>query len=133
MLALTRRSGQSSAVDAAACDPAELDAAERRLRIRLPHALRALYGNGDGRFDKDGQWWVVWPLNQLVSETETYWREDWMDRSLVAFGDDGTGDPFCMHHDGSSDAIARWSMIEREVFENYQSMTDFTIAWLTPS
>ena len=113
------------------CDPEELASAESRLGVRLPVALCLLYADGNGRFDERGQWWVVWPIDRLVESNETYWREGWLDRSFVGFGDDGTGDPFCLRVDGSSDAISRWSMIEREPFAQYESMAAFVGEWLT--
>jgi hypothetical protein len=42
--------------------------------VRFPNSLRALYSDGDGRYDDGGQWWVVWPIDQLVAENETYWQ-----------------------------------------------------------
>ncbi|MCE9623548.1 MAG: SMI1/KNR4 family protein [Actinomycetia bacterium] len=119
-------------MDATGCEPSELDAAEQRLGLRLPNPLRTLLGIGDGRYDTAGQWWIVWPLEQLVEDNEKNWREGWVDRSLVAFGDDGAGDPFCMYLDGSSDTIVRWSMTEREVFEEYPTLSDFAVTWLAP-
>lgn len=127
------RSGKLRSVSERPCDPAELADVENRLGVRLPVALRSLYANGNGRFDELGQWWVVWPIDRVVESNETYWREGWLDRSLVSFGDDGTGDPFCVRVDGSSEAVARWSMIERQPYEQYESMAAFTTEWLAPA
>lgn len=115
------------------CDPEVLADVENRLGVRLPVALRSLYANGNGRFDGLGQWWVVWPIDRVVESNEKYWREGWLDRSLVSFGDDGTGDPFCVSVDGSSEAVARWSMIERQPYEQYESMAAFATEWLAPA
>ena len=90
------QAGHYAHVATAAVDPADFADAERRLGVRIPNSLRALYSDGDGRYDDGGHWWVVWPIDQLVAENEEYWREGWLDRSLLAFGDDGTGDPFCL-------------------------------------
>jgi hypothetical protein len=100
--------------------------------VRFPNSLRALYSDGDGRYDDGGQWWVVWPIDQLVAENETYLHEGWLDRSLLAFGDDGTGDPLCVYHDDPVEVIARWSMIERAVYDRYESMDAFVTSWLPP-
>ena len=43
----------------AADDPDDLADAERRLGVRIPESVRALYADSDGRHDDVGQWWVV--------------------------------------------------------------------------
>ena len=126
------QSGHYAHVATAAVDPADFADAERRLGVRFPNSLRALYSDGDGRYDDGGHWWVVWPIDQLVAENEKYWREGWLDRSLLAFGDDGTSDPFCTYHDDPVEVVARWSMIERAVYARYESMDAFVANWLPP-
>jgi hypothetical protein len=113
-----------------ATDPDDIADAERRLGVRIPDSLRVLYGGGDGRYDDDGRWWVVWPIARVREENERYWREGLLDRSLLAFGDDGTGDPFCTCIDDAAGDIARWSMIDRSVSDRYASMDVFIAEWL---
>lgn len=117
----------------AADDPDDLADAERRLGVRIPESVRALYADSDGRHDDVGQWWVVWPLERLIAENTRYWSEGWLSLSLLAFGDDGTGDPFCVYHGDPVEAVARWSMIEHAVFERYESMNTFVTTWLRPT
>jgi cell wall assembly regulator SMI1 len=68
--------------------------AEGRLGITFPPRLRAVYAEGDGRFRADGQWWVVWPLERLIGDNEAAWRDRLLPSSFLAFGDDGTGNPW---------------------------------------
>ncbi len=96
--------------------------------MTLPSALRAIYGDGDGRFNAGGQWWVVWPLERLVADTLRAWGDGALDRTLVAFGDDGTGDPFCVY--GAVDSpVIRWSVISSEVVGE-SSFDEFEVEWL---
>lgn len=110
------------------CDERQLADAERRLRARLPDALRAIYRAADGRFDHAGQWWVVWPLERVIDNTLRAWGDGSLDRTLIAFGDDGTGDPFCVHNAAESPVI-RWSIVGSEVQE-VLSFNKFVADWL---
>lgn len=103
--------------------------AEARLGVSLPAWLREVYRAGDGRYRSDGEWWIVWPLERLVEENVRLWDIGTLDDSLVAFGDDGTGSPFCMSLNGASSAIARWSFIDGAVEEQI-SQDRFRTEWL---
>ena len=94
------------------CDAEAIRGVEQALGRALPPVVRELYQEGDGRYRWDGQWWVIWPLERLPSENRSAWDERGLPRSLLAFGDDGTGDPFVVHVDGSADTVARWSWID---------------------
>ena len=91
----------------------DLDECEAKLGSTLPLALRNLYLASDGVWDEPGQWFVIWPLREVVernrtaAEVETVHRGDW-----VAFGDDGTGNPFCVDRQGN-DAVYYWSPIDQ--------------------
>ena len=111
------------------CDDRQLADAEARLNVTLPGALKAIYLSADGRFNADGHWWVVWPLERLVADTLQRWSEGMLDLSLVAFGDDGTGDPFCVYN-GVESPVLRWSVIDAEIKEEL-SFDQFAIEWLT--
>jgi hypothetical protein len=50
---------------------------------------------------------------------------------LLAFGDDGTGNPFCVDLDGPHDAVVRWNWIELDVEYREGSMADFRSTWLS--
>lgn len=91
---------------------AELARAESALGTLLPDELVRLYRAANGQYSVHGQWWVVWPLDQMA-EADSWLRsmdgylDDW-----VAFGDDGTGDPYCLHR--ADQSITRLSMIDLE-------------------
>ena len=112
-----------------ACDESQLADAEARLGVALPSSLRSLYLTDDGRFRADGEWWVVWPLSRLVDDNLCAWHDGSLDESLVAFGDDGAGDPFCMRvrDDGR---VARWSIIDSAVVAE-MSFDMFESDWLS--
>jgi hypothetical protein len=95
----------------------------------MPDPLRAVYELGDGRFRDDGQWWVVWPLDRVVNENERSWAEDQLPRTLLAFGDDGTGNPFCVSLGEDADEVSRWSWIDSEVVESEGRMRHFLEQW----
>lgn len=110
------------------CDEGQLDEAETRLGVTLPGALRAMYRATDGRFNAGGQWWVVWPLERVVADTLRAWGDGTLDRTLVAFGDDGTGNPFCVNSAAES-PVVRWSFIGSEIVGEL-SLERFEAEWL---
>lgn len=83
---------------------------ETELGSLLPDPLVALYRANDGLFDRDGQWWVIWPLAQMVEAKAWLAGFDGYLERWVPFGDDGTGDPFCFHR--ADQVITRLSMID---------------------
>ena len=109
------------------CAADQLAVAEAQLSVRLPQSLRILFLRGDGRFRLDGQWWVVWPLDRVVSDSRAAWGDGNLDRRLLAFGDDGTGNPFCVRLDG--DEVVRWSWIDGGVERVEGSMDEFVAEW----
>jgi hypothetical protein len=108
----------------------EIAEAQTQLGVSLPATLRAVYESGDGRFRDDGQWLVVWPLDRLVQENAGAWREGRLPRSMLAFGDDGTGNPFCVVLDEELDEVLRWSWIDADVESSVGSMADFLQKWV---
>lgn len=127
-LLAARRVGVWHSAYVPGCDEGQLTEAETRLGVTLPHALRAMYRAEDGRFNAAGQWWVVWPLERLVSDTLRAWSDGALDRTLLAFGDDGTGNPFCVNSAVESPVIRR-SLIGSEV-EGELSLDQFEAEWL---
>lgn len=108
----------------------DVTAAESRLGVALPARLRDLYDETDGRFRADGAWWVVWQLDRLVADNESAWREGRLPRSFLAFGDDGTGNPFCVALGDPHDEVLRWSWIDNDVEAVVGSMAEFVRTWV---
>jgi len=110
---------------------AELAAAEKALDATFPSDLRELYVVTDGVFDLPGEWFVIWPLADVVDRNQADWltyphsptRSD-----LVAFGDDGTGDPFCIARNGGC-AVCYWSPIDDTATWLANTITDFWTRW----
>jgi Cysteine-rich CPCC/SMI1 / KNR4 family (SUKH-1) len=116
------RSGQSGAMNE------RLASIERELSVPLPTALRSLYETSDGRFGEEGEWWVVWPLDRLVAENKNAWRQG-LPTTLIAFGDDGTGNPFCVEVGGTSSEVLRWNWIDLAIERSEGSMDEFIAEW----
>lgn len=104
---------------------------ERRLSVRLPTGLRLLYQQGDGRWSDAGQWWVVWPLSRVAEDNERAWANGTLARHLLAFGDDGTGNPFCITLGSQADEVLRWNWLDQEVEVNEGSLEQFSQTWLS--
>ncbi|WIN00123.1 SMI1/KNR4 family protein [Actinoplanes oblitus] len=84
----------------------DLARVETSLKAALPAELRALYLVSNGVFNEAGQWFVVWPLAEVIERNQSSWdgweKQSVDRRQLLGFGDDGTGDPFCVPRDGST-------------------------------
>ena len=107
-----------------------LDQAEVALQVVLPDTLRDLYLATDGVFDEPGQWFVIWPIVELVTRNaDAYAVEGNRRRALVGFGDDGTGSPFCVRSDGS-DEVASWSAIDQQATHLADDLVSFWIGWV---
>ena len=90
---------------------------------------RRLFLAGDGRYRADGQWWVVWTLNRVIADNRRAWHDQTLRDTLVAFGDDGTGNPFCVATTGGP--VVRWSWIDNDIEQTEGSMHDFLSTWAT--
>jgi SMI1 / KNR4 family (SUKH-1) len=121
-----RRIAQSGAMNE------RLASIERELGVLFPAALRSLYETSDGRFHEEGRWWVVWPLDRLVAENKDAWRRG-LSTTLIAFGDDGAGDPFCVEVGGTSSEILRWNWIDLAVERSEGSVDEFIAEWCSES
>lgn len=100
------------------------------LGATLPTALRDLYLVSDGVWDATGQWFVIWPLadvaecNHAARQVEGAARKE-----LIGFGDDGTGNPFCVRRAGG-DAIYYWGPILKETTRLADDLESFwTALW----
>ncbi len=109
----------------------EVAAAQAALGAVFHEDLRQLYLASDGVFDRVGQWFVIWPLAEVVIRNRKAWS--WKDsaarRRLMGFGDDGTGAPFCVPRDGSGGGLA-WSAISGEATVLAGSVAAFWSGWL---
>ena len=92
---------------------AEVGAAEAALGVVFPAQLREVYLASNGVFDRAGQWFVIWPLAEVVVRNGEAWSlaDSPVRRGLVGFGDDGTGAPFCVPRDGGA-GVCAWSAID---------------------
>lgn len=115
------------------CDEAALADAETRLGTAIPPPIRAVYAAGNGRYNTAGQWWVVWPLGRLVQDNVAAWNDGLLPRDLLAFGDDGAGNPFVLRLDTESGDVARWNYVDDALETSEGSMEDFLREWLGPS
>lgn len=121
--ALARYIGHSVAVEG---KPADV---EQQLGVTLPHAVQLLYEEHDGRFNEGGQWWVVWQRDRLVSENRDAWKRG-LPKTFFAFGDDGTGNLFCVEIDDGSSEVVRWNWIDKAIERSEGSLDDFIAEWV---
>jgi hypothetical protein len=96
---------------------------EARLGTRLPEALASMYRANDGVYDQAGQWCVIWPLAQMIEAAGWLTNADGYPDLWIAFGDDGTGNPFCYQRVEGS--ITCLHMIEQVHQELAPSLADF--------
>lgn len=97
---------------------------ERTLGVTLPAELRDLYLASDGVYDASGEWFVIWPLADLLEHNQV-----WTPPHLLAFGDDGTGSPFCVARDGTSAEVLCWWAIDGEAAWLAPSIVEFWQGW----
>jgi len=89
-----------------------------------------LYLTSNGMYDRSGQWCVVWPLDRLVSDILSAWQEGRVPTALIAFGDDGIGNPFCLREtDDAASLVFRWSWIDNQVEQDEGTMAEFLAEW----
>jgi hypothetical protein len=109
----------------------QIAAAETALEAVFPADLRQLYLLSNGVFDRAGQWFVIWPLAEVITRNRQAWAQDGspVRRELVGFGDDGTGAPFCVRRDGGS-GISAWSPIDGQATLLARSVAGFWSGWV---
>jgi hypothetical protein len=112
-----------------AVQPGATGTSRDALGAALPAPLQGVFRTGDGRFRTDGHWWVVWPLDRLVADNLDARRQGTLATGFLVFGDDGTGDGFCLPADGA-DEVVRWSWIDQEVVETIGNVAHFLAEWV---
>jgi len=100
---------------------------EAILRRTLPSDLRILLAAADGLFSRGGQWWVIWPSDRVVEENLRTWNAGQLDSDLIAFGDDGTGNPFCITSDNE---VIYWSWIDVAIERSMGRLPDLLVEWV---
>jgi hypothetical protein len=99
------------------------------LGVVLPDELRVLYQAADGVFDRAGQWFVVWPLAEVVARNRAVWAYETADRrGLIGFGDDGAGGEFCVPADGSAGVFV-WNPIDGVPHPLADTIAGFWAGW----
>lgn len=118
----------------------EIEKVEAALNARLPEGLRDLYRASDGVFDRDGQWYVVWPLEQVIENNVGDWSvgvegpTDGPGRAdLVGFGDNGAGEPFCVLRDGRDEQVSVWRPLDNAATPLAESIGEFWTGWRSGS
>lgn len=101
-----------------------------RLGTEVPQDLQRLYRLGNGVFDEPGQWWVIWPLDRVTETCSVAWADGSLPTNLIAFGDDGTGNPFCVAR-GAASSVVRWSWIDGDAEVDEGTFADFLSHWIT--
>ncbi len=122
--------GESSFITRPPADPAVLTAAEGRLGVALPDGLRTLYEVTDGILDPEGHGYVIWRLEDLVSRNLDVWTGSYggPPDSLLAFGDDGAGAPFCVDLAGDP-AVYVWNNIDQQTWPLALTLPSFWRGW----
>ena len=106
---------------------------ESALDATLPLALRNLYQATDGVWNEPGQWFVIWPLADVVERNRLAWDAEPSARvGWIGFGDDGTGNPFCFRR-GNGDHVYYWSSVDHAATQLASDPAAFWQAWVTDS
>ena len=111
------------------CTPLQLTDACAALGHDLPETLAHLYGFANGFFDESGQWHVIWPLDRVVEDNLRYRRDALLPSTVIAFGDDGFGAPFCVELGAENGSVGRWSWIDDEIEVDEGDLDGFLGHW----
>jgi hypothetical protein len=106
-----------------------LTEADALLGVAIPAFARQLYEPEDGHYRRDGDWWVVWKLDRVVADNREACSIGTLPRELLAIGDDGAGNPFCVPLTGE-DEVLRWNLIDLAVERVEGSLHDFVAEWV---
>jgi hypothetical protein len=102
---------------------------ERRLSVSLPPRVRVLHEREDGHYSGAGQWYVVWLLARVAEDNLRAWGDGTLTRDLLAFGDDGTGNSFCVSLQSDADEVVRWNWLDSDIEVNESDMEQFLQTW----
>lgn len=103
----------------------DLDACESGLGASLHSSLWNLYRAANGVFDHLAQFFIVWPLAEVVERNRLAWATEGGGRlRWIGFGDDGTGNPFCVPR-GDGEDVYYWNPIDHEATRLADTLTLF--------
>jgi hypothetical protein len=108
----------------------DLAGVEAALGAVFPAALRQAYLASDGALNRDGQYYPLWPLAEVLRRNRDDWSwDDAQERhELVGFGDNGCGEPFCVARTGS-DSVFHWYPIGGEATLLAGTFAEFWTGW----
>jgi SMI1/KNR4 family protein SUKH-1 len=119
----------------AGCTQQELGRAESAVGP-IPRELAEFLREINGVFDQSGQWHVAWPLDRIVAERQGPNYNERQLGQLLPFGDNGTGEPFCLPGGGSETEITpvyHWSFIDGRATVLAPNLRQFWCGWLSGS
>jgi len=97
----------------------------------MPPSLISILEVTDGFDHAAGQWSCSWPVSQIAEENRRRWAAGLLPRGLIAFGDNGAGDPFCLVMEGpAAGHVMEWSAMARAAVRTWPSLERFWPAWL---
>jgi SMI1 / KNR4 family (SUKH-1) len=117
------------------CTDYELGQAEKIIG-QIPRELASFLREVNGVFDQSGQWHVGWPLNRIVAERQGPSYGQRQLGHLLAFGDNGTGEPFCVPTsapDAATTPVSHWSFIDGQATILAPSLHQFWAGWIAGS
>jgi SMI1-KNR4 cell-wall len=117
------------------CGSTELATAEHELGIAFPDSLTTLLRSTNGFDDLESRHRCAWALETIVIENRRAWSDEPMllDRDLLAFGDDGAGDWFCIGLAEDGSPIYHWTWIVQERRRIASDLRAFWQGWLDGS
>lgn len=108
---------------------------EKALGTAFPEELRDLLLTSNGVYSRGGGWLMLWPLERILEWDVEAWRDEPAGSgrlSLIGFGDDGTGAPFCVSRDGGP-AVYIWEPIDADMTLLGATLAEFWQRWKTDS
>ncbi len=114
------------------CSEEAMRHAETVLGRSLPRDLASLMSYSNGLVDASAESQVVWPLSRLVTDNLKAWASEdlALPAALLGFGDDGSGDWFCMRSQDPSASILHWSWIDGAARPIAHGLRSFLPRWL---
>jgi hypothetical protein len=103
----------------------ELRRVEADLDFALPQDLRELYLTSNGVYTRGSEYYYLWPIDRVSADNmEPIRSHPW----LIAFGDNGCGEPFCVRRDGAPGIFYCYPMAD-EVHQIADTLVEFWIGW----